>query len=379
MLILAIDTSAVASAALVSDDTLESLVGSFATEDTRSHAEVLAPGIEALLAEAGVTGADVDADGHRGGARPVHRPALGHRHRPHPRLRLGQAALRPHEPGRHRPGGGGVHRRGAGVHRGHGRAAQGGLLGPVYPERRPAAAAGGRPARRLRRGPPGACRSTAPAPASTPTSSRPSRVSAPASRRPSRWASSPWPGSTRGSSCSTPLRCTCANPTPRCPARGSVRCERRPGHAEHRPQLPGGVTLRDMTAADIPAVQTLERRLFPVDAWPLQMFFDELAQTGTRRYVVAELAGRDRGLRRADVHPADRGRPDHRRRAGTGRQGDRLGAARPNSSGRAGCAVPRTCSWKSGPTTPVPSSCTAATDSNRSTSGPATTATASTR
>ncbi|KQN95052.1 tRNA (adenosine(37)-N6)-threonylcarbamoyltransferase complex dimerization subunit type 1 TsaB [Arthrobacter sp. Leaf69] len=61
MLILAIDTSAVASAALVSDDTLESLVGSFSTEDTRSHAEVLAPGIEALLAEAGLTGADVDA------------------------------------------------------------------------------------------------------------------------------------------------------------------------------------------------------------------------------------------------------------------------------------------------------------------------------
>ena len=61
MLILAIDTSAVASAALVSDDTPESLVGSFATEDTRSHAEVLAPGIEDLLAEAGLTGADIDA------------------------------------------------------------------------------------------------------------------------------------------------------------------------------------------------------------------------------------------------------------------------------------------------------------------------------
>ena len=61
MLILAIDTSAVASAALVSDDAPESLVGSFSTQDTRSHAEVLAPGIEELLAEAGVGGADVDA------------------------------------------------------------------------------------------------------------------------------------------------------------------------------------------------------------------------------------------------------------------------------------------------------------------------------
>jgi ribosomal-protein-alanine N-acetyltransferase len=44
-----------------------------------------------------------------------------------------------------------------------------------------------------------------------------------------------------------------------------------------------------MNAADIPAVHELERRLFPVDAWPLQMFFDELAQTATRRYLVAEL------------------------------------------------------------------------------------------
>lgn len=46
-----------------------------------------------------------------------------------------------------------------------------------------------------------------------------------------------------------------------------------------------------MTPADIPAVHVLECRLFPVDAWPLQMFFDELAQTETRRYLVAESAG----------------------------------------------------------------------------------------
>ncbi|MDQ0075046.1 tRNA (adenosine(37)-N6)-threonylcarbamoyltransferase complex dimerization subunit type 1 TsaB [Arthrobacter oryzae] len=61
MLILAIDTSAVASAALVSDDAPEGVLASFSTEDTRSHAEVLAPGIDALLADAGVTGADIDA------------------------------------------------------------------------------------------------------------------------------------------------------------------------------------------------------------------------------------------------------------------------------------------------------------------------------
>ncbi|WP_285248679.1 tRNA (adenosine(37)-N6)-threonylcarbamoyltransferase complex dimerization subunit type 1 TsaB [Pseudarthrobacter sp. efr-133-R2A-89] len=61
MLILAIDTSAVASAALVSDDAPESVLASFATADTRSHAEVLAPGIDAMLSEAGVNGADIDA------------------------------------------------------------------------------------------------------------------------------------------------------------------------------------------------------------------------------------------------------------------------------------------------------------------------------
>ena len=57
-------------------------------------------------------------------------------------------------------------------------------------------------------------------------------------------------------------------------------------------ELPGGTALRDMTAADVPAVHELERQLFPVDAWPLQMFLDELAQADTRRYLVAEHAGR---------------------------------------------------------------------------------------
>ncbi|MEE2521216.1 tRNA (adenosine(37)-N6)-threonylcarbamoyltransferase complex dimerization subunit type 1 TsaB [Pseudarthrobacter sp. J75] len=73
MLILAIDTSATASAALVSGDGLSGdslsgdgaagskVVGSFATEDTRSHAEVLAPGIQELLASTGTRAADIDA------------------------------------------------------------------------------------------------------------------------------------------------------------------------------------------------------------------------------------------------------------------------------------------------------------------------------
>ncbi|WP_457974875.1 ribosomal protein S18-alanine N-acetyltransferase [Arthrobacter sp. D1-17] len=43
-----------------------------------------------------------------------------------------------------------------------------------------------------------------------------------------------------------------------------------------------------MVPADIPAVHQLEERLFPVDAWPLQMFVDELSQPETRRYLIAE-------------------------------------------------------------------------------------------
>lgn len=46
--------------------------------------------------------------------------------------------------------------------------------------------------------------------------------------------------------------------------------------------------IRSMTSADVPAVDALEHQLFPVDAWPRQMFHDELAQSQTRHYLVAE-------------------------------------------------------------------------------------------
>ncbi|MER2135176.1 MAG: tRNA (adenosine(37)-N6)-threonylcarbamoyltransferase complex dimerization subunit type 1 TsaB [Arthrobacter sp.] len=59
MLILAIDTSAIASAALLTGE--GEILAEFATEDTRSHAEVLAPGVSKLLEEAGVSGAQIDA------------------------------------------------------------------------------------------------------------------------------------------------------------------------------------------------------------------------------------------------------------------------------------------------------------------------------
>lgn len=48
------------------------------------------------------------------------------------------------------------------------------------------------------------------------------------------------------------------------------------------------VVIRSMTFDDIAAVNALEQALFPVDAWPLQMFHDELNQTETRSYYVAE-------------------------------------------------------------------------------------------
>lgn len=58
MLILSIDTSATASAALLGDG---EVLGAFATEDTRSHAEVLAPGISRLLEDTGIAGTGLDA------------------------------------------------------------------------------------------------------------------------------------------------------------------------------------------------------------------------------------------------------------------------------------------------------------------------------
>jgi [ribosomal protein S18]-alanine N-acetyltransferase len=56
-------------------------------------------------------------------------------------------------------------------------------------------------------------------------------------------------------------------------------------------QVSTGVRLRAMTADDVAAVMELERALFPLDAWSEGMLRDELAETATRHYVVAETAG----------------------------------------------------------------------------------------
>ncbi len=57
------------------------------------------------------------------------------------------------------------------------------------------------------------------------------------------------------------------------------------------PSDAAGVVFRDMTLEDVPAVDALEHRLFPADAWPLHMFLAELSQPETRRYLVAESGG----------------------------------------------------------------------------------------
>ena len=57
-MLLCLDSSAVASAALVTGG--GEVLSSFASPDTRSHAEVLAPAVRALLAGRGLTGADLD-------------------------------------------------------------------------------------------------------------------------------------------------------------------------------------------------------------------------------------------------------------------------------------------------------------------------------
>lgn len=50
-------------------------------------------------------------------------------------------------------------------------------------------------------------------------------------------------------------------------------------------------SLRDMTVEDIGTIARLENELFPVDAWPLEMFHSELSRPDTRRYLVAEIDG----------------------------------------------------------------------------------------
>jgi tRNA threonylcarbamoyladenosine biosynthesis protein TsaB len=58
VLLLALDTSAAATVALLRDD---DVVARFGSADTRSHAEVLAPAVHRILADAGVAGPDLDA------------------------------------------------------------------------------------------------------------------------------------------------------------------------------------------------------------------------------------------------------------------------------------------------------------------------------
>jgi ribosomal-protein-alanine N-acetyltransferase len=47
------------------------------------------------------------------------------------------------------------------------------------------------------------------------------------------------------------------------------------------------IVLRDMTAADLPAVLAMEEELFAPDTWTAAMYQDELARPDTRHYLVA--------------------------------------------------------------------------------------------
>ncbi|GAA3154926.1 hypothetical protein GCM10010531_02580 [Blastococcus jejuensis] len=48
------------------------------------------------------------------------------------------------------------------------------------------------------------------------------------------------------------------------------------------------VLLRAMTVDDLPVIMRLEEDLFAPDTWTAAMYRDELAQAGTRHYLVAE-------------------------------------------------------------------------------------------
>lgn len=49
---------------------------------------------------------------------------------------------------------------------------------------------------------------------------------------------------------------------------------------QQEPRLPPGFLLRAMTPFDVPEIVRLEQRLFPLEAWPMRFFLDELAQAG---------------------------------------------------------------------------------------------------
>jgi [ribosomal protein S18]-alanine N-acetyltransferase len=54
----------------------------------------------------------------------------------------------------------------------------------------------------------------------------------------------------------------------------------------------GGVALARMRWWHVPPVLSLEHELFPEESWSEAAFWNELAESGTRHYVVAQLADR---------------------------------------------------------------------------------------
>ncbi len=56
--------------------------------------------------------------------------------------------------------------------------------------------------------------------------------------------------------------------------------------------VPAGLETRPMLHSDVDAVWELEKALFPGDAWPREMFVDELDLVDTRNYWVVQDAGK---------------------------------------------------------------------------------------
>ena len=238
MLILAIDTSAVASAALVSDDALEGVVASFATEDTRSHAEVLAPGIEDMFASAGVTGQDIDAlvvgvgpgpfTGLRSGIATARTLAFVWGKPLHGLMSLDAVALEVAESTAAVP---------EFLVATDARRKEVYLARSAWPRdscqslRTARTSASPRTCR--------TCRPSGQGPDCTRTFSAPTPILPRSSPTPCTWASSPWPGWPQETDSRIPRRCTCANLMPRSLVPGNGRCDRRAGTRHGRRRHPG--------------------------------------------------------------------------------------------------------------------------------------------
>ena len=74
--------------------------------------------------------------------------------------------------------------------------------------------------------------------------------------------------------------------------------------------MTGAVTLREMTAADLPAVLDLEHALFGDEAWTEGMLASELAGVASGRYYLVAEDGAEHGRRTRPAYPRRRAQAD---------------------------------------------------------------------